>query len=188
MTRITPILLLFACASALAGPELSKADVLAVVQEGMPDIQMCGSNDKVLVHWLIDTSGSVRNVKLDGKHAGDAVGRCVKRRVAELRFGPSLKEVPVTFPFKLGTNNGKSLPQKDVTALLKTFQGDLGPCGVGVVTAKFTVQPSGVLRGIRVEGEHKDDSVGQCVAGKLARIRFPTATAPTPVTFPFRIE
>ena len=65
----------------------------------------------------------------------------------------------------------------------------MGECGGdGVVRTEFTIQPSGVVREIKLDGDHTEDKVGQCVRRRLQRVRFPTAQAPTPVTHPFHLN
>jgi len=109
MTRLTLIPLVAIALSSprvLAGPELTKAYILSIVKDAKPDIDTCGASltaeTTVKTHFTIDPSGEVVDVKVSGKHAKDQVGACLKQKLAALRFGPSLKAMPVGFPFKLG--------------------------------------------------------------------------------------
>jgi hypothetical protein len=205
MRHVTPILLLIACApigllatGANAGPELKKSDVKNVVMDAMPDIRRCGMDLKgetVTVKWVIEPEGNVTDVAVQGKRANDDIGRCLKRQVSQLRFGHSVKNTPVAFPFKLGTikkdekppaaSNG-TLSKKDLDGLLEIVEGDLKKCGDGVANTRFTIKPSGQVRDVKVTDV--DQKTEDCVTRKVSRLRFPPPTKPTEVRRSFTLS
>lgn len=205
MRHVTPILLLIACAPAgllagevNAGPELKKSDVKNIVMDAMPDIRRCGMDLKgetVVVKWRIEPEGNVSDVSVQGKHASDDVGRCLRREVGQLRFGHSIKSTPVAFPFKLGTikkdekppaaSNG-TLSKKDLDGLLEIVEGDLKKCGDGVANTRFMIKPSGQVRDVKVTDV--DEKTESCVKSKVSRLRFPPPTKPTEVRRSFSLN
>ena len=205
MTRLTLILMLSLAGAAHAGPELTRAYILSIVKDAKPDVEECGrslKSETLKTRFVIDASGDVRDVKIDGKHAKDAVGACVKQKLMAMRFGPSLKSMPVSIPWKLGENGptpppsdddkvaagGKKLDKKEVGDLMKVLQSNMGSCGTGVVDTHFTITADGLVRQVKLEGDHSEDQTGKCVAGKLTRARFPATGAVTSVTHSFRLE
>ncbi|HEY4220889.1 MAG TPA: hypothetical protein VGO62_06090, partial [Myxococcota bacterium] len=87
MMRLTLLALVMTSAPAFAGPELTKAYILSILKDAKPDLDECGKDlkgDVVKTHFVIATSGDVTDIKLDGKHAKDAVGICVKAKIASL--------------------------------------------------------------------------------------------------------
>lgn len=205
MRHVTPILLLIACApfgllagGANAGPELKKSDVKNVIMDAMPDIRRCGMDLKgetVRVKWVIEPEGNVSDVAVQGKRANDDIGRCLKKQLAQLRFGHSIKRTPVAFPFKLGTlkkdakpptaSNG-TLSKKDLDGLLEIVAGDLKKCGDGVAHTRFTIKPSGQVRDVKVTDV--DEKTEDCVKRKVSRLRFPPPTKPTDVRRSFSLS
>jgi hypothetical protein len=211
MTRLTSLLVLSVALGSgpvLAGPEMSKDYVLSIIKDAKPELDECGRSLKsevVKTHFVIDTSGDVGDVKIDGKHAKDSVGSCLRAKLTSLKFGPSLKAMPVNMPLKLGEggptpppaddakvaekSGGKKLDNKEMGDLLKVLQSNMGSCGAATtVQSSFTIQPNGQVRQVKIDGEHADDNVGKCVKTKLGRARFPAVGAKEEVTHEFKLD
>jgi hypothetical protein len=204
MSRITPILLVVGCAplfvsgSAWAGPELSKNDVKRIIVDALPEMRRCSpdmNGGKLIAHWTIEPEGNVTGVKLDGDHADDAIGKCVRKKISELRFGHSIKRTPVTAPIQLGdvvtrqdkdaakASSGK-LTKKDLDGLLDILAGEIKECGDdGAVRAKFTIRPTGRVKDLKVKDADKKTEA--CVKSKISRVRFPAPDKATNVNRKF---
>lgn len=199
MSRITPILLVVACfpaAPLLAGPELKKSDVREVVMDTMADVRRCGAKDETVnVRFRIQPEGNVTGVVVEGAHAGDAVGKCMKKHIAAMRFGHSIKSTPVTFPFTLGNaapathlsakGSGK-LTKKDLDGLLEILESDLKKCGDGIANTTFTIKPTGKVGDVKVDDV--DEKTEDCVTRRVSRVRFPAPKKPTAVARAFSLE
>lgn len=199
MSRITPIVLLAACVSAsplLAGPELKKSDVRDTISEAIPEIRRCGTKDEVVeARFRIEPQGNVTHVTIAAPHASDAVGKCMKKHIAAMRFGHSVKFTPVTFPFTLGSaapsthmsakGSGK-LTKKDLDGLLEILEGNLKKCGDGVANTTFVIRPTGKVGDVKVDDV--DAKTSDCVSRKVSRVRFPAPTKPTSVARAFSLE
>ena len=199
MRRITPILLVIACLPAAplwAGPELKKSDVRDVVMETMPEVRRCGSKDETVnVRFRIEPEGNVTRIAILGAHASDGVGKCMKKQIAAMRFGHSIKATPVSFPFTIGNaapathlsakGSGK-LTKKDLDGLLEILEGDLKKCGDGVANTTFTIKPTGKVGDVKVDDV--DEKTEDCVTRKVSRVRFPAPNKPTAVARAFSLE
>lgn len=199
MSRITPILLVVACypaAPLLAGPELKKSEVRSVVMETMPDIRRCGSKDETVnVRFRIEGDGRVTRIAIEGDHKSDPVGKCMKKHIAAMRFGHSIKSTPVTFPFTLGNaapathlaaKGSGRLTRKDLDGLLEILESDLKKCGDGVANTTFTIKPTGKVGNVKVDDV--DEKTGDCVTRKVSSVRFPAPKKPTAVARAFSLE
>lgn len=201
MRHLTPILLATACFPALAGPGLTKARVLEVIKDAEPVVARCGAGlpapETVDVRFVIDVEGGVHLVKVQGKHADDAIGRCLVKEVGALRFSHGLKPTPVKYPFKIGggvarnepapsTKPSGRLTQKDLDGLLKIIADDLQRCGEGVAQAEFTIKKTGKVGDVHVRDV--DAETGRCVSTKLSRARFPAPAKPTLVQRSFSLD
>lgn len=199
MRRITLILLATACFPALAGPALTKARVLEIIKDAEPAVATCGRGlpnaETVPVRFLIDIEGGVHNVKVEGRHADDHVGRCIEGEVAALRFSHGLKPTPVKYPFPIGatpseppptTKMSGRLTKKDLDGLLKIIGDDLQRCGDGVAQTQFTIKKTGKVGDVRVRDV--DAETGRCVSTKLSRARFPAPAKPTLVQRQFSLD
>ncbi|OGQ14496.1 MAG: hypothetical protein A2138_26990 [Deltaproteobacteria bacterium RBG_16_71_12] len=201
MRHLTLILLATACFPALAGPALTKARVLEIIKDAEPVIAGCGrmlaAPETVDVRFVIDVEGGVHLVKVQGKHADDAIGRCLVKEVGALRFSHGLKPTPVRYPFKLGGRVAKNEPapttkpsgrltQKDLDGLLKIIGDDLQRCGDGVAQTEFTIKKTGKVGGVRVRDV--DAETGKCISTKLSRARFPAPAKPTLVQRSFSLD
>lgn len=201
MRHLTLILLATACFPALAGPGLTKSRVLETIKEGLPAIEPCGRElsapETVDVRFLIDVEGGVHMVKVEGRHADDHIGRCLKKEVGALRFSHGLRPTPVKYPFKLGGGVAKNQPppttkmsgrltQKDLDGLLKIISDDLQRCGEGVAQTEFTIKKTGKVGDVRVRDV--DAETGKCVSTHLSRARFPAPARPTLVQRNFSLD
>lgn len=196
MTRITLLIAALLCLPAQAAPsKLSKNAVLSVMKKGMPGVLACGEDlvEDVKVRFTITKQGHVRSVKVQGKHAKDDVGRCMKQRIAALKFPASAKATPVTFPFRFGASvaaqpalRPNKLARKDLDGLLDILEDDLKRCGEGEVTARFQIQPTGKAGDVQVVDT--DEQTSACVSKRISRVRFPTAAEPTPVERTFSLD
>ncbi|HEY4222287.1 MAG TPA: hypothetical protein VGO62_13115, partial [Myxococcota bacterium] len=83
---------------------------------------------------------------------------------------------------------GQKLEKGEVADLLKVLQSNMSSCGSGTVQSKFTIQPNGQVRQIKIEGDHADDQIGKCVTHKLAGARFPTTPSATPIAYGFKLD
>lgn len=201
MKRLLFIALVVASVPALAGPGLSRGRVREILKEAQPAMEPCGKGlpapETIDVRFVIDVEGGVHLVKVEGKHADDAVGRCLKKEVGALRFSHGLKPTPVRYPFKLGggaareepaptTRLSGSLTQKDLDGLLKIISEDLQRCGEGVAQTEFTIKKTGKVGDVRVR--EVDADTGKCVSTRLSRARFPAPARPTRVQRQFSLD
>jgi len=204
MRRLLPTLAALAAVPALAGPGLSKSRVLEILRDATPAVERCGSDlrerETVNVRFLIDVEGGVHAVKVEGAHADDHVGRCVKTQVGAIRFSHGTKPTPVRYPFKLGgaqkhakrsepapTNKlSGNLTKKDLDGLLKIISDDVQRCGAGVAQTEFTIKKTGKVGDVQVRDV--DFETGRCVSTKLSRARFPAPAKPTLVQRSFNLD
>jgi len=187
-----------------ANPDLKRQYILSVIKDAVPDVQSCGNgNEVVKTSFVIDENGKPKKVKVLGKQANGAVRACVTEPVEKLCFGPNRKTVSIPFPFRLGNERNpgtvreakaetqpqsKHLSRKEVAELLKIIEPELNECGDGTVKSSFTIQPSGVVREVKVESEEGNEKAEKCVTRRLSRVRFPVAEVATPVTQSFQLN
>lgn len=186
---------------ATAGPGLSRSRVLEILKEATPTLEGCGKGlpaaETAHVRFLIDVEGGVHMAKVEGRHADDAVGRCLKQEVGDLRFSHGLKPTPVRYPVKLGGSVARSEPppttklsgklnQKDLDGLLKILSDDLQRCGEGVAQTEFTIKKTGKVGDVKVRDV--DAETGRCVSTHLSRARFPAPAKATRVLREFSLD
>lgn len=201
MMRITTVLAValasLSAAPAAAAPGLSRAVVQSTIQRATPDVLACGKglDDEVVARFTITTSGAVRSIKIEGAHAKDPVGKCMKQQLAALKFPAAEKATPVRYPFQFWASakaqpaaraGAKKLARSDLDALLQVLEDDVKKCGDGVARTSFRIEPTGKPRDVVVA--EVDAEAAACVSKRISRVRFPAAQKPTAVERAFRLE
>lgn len=206
MSHITPILPLIACVlatPAFAEGGRSRDAVSRTLQQAAPGIVSCGAGfaaETVRARFVIEAEGNVRSVRLDGQHADDDVGECMKRRIQAIRFDAAAGPTNVIYPFEIGRGDWRSaraswargtwkgsgqLSKKTLDGLLATLASDVRKCGEGKARTRFTIRRDGKVRDVRAADV--DAKTEQCVIGRLSRVRFPAPSQATHVDHSFEL-
>jgi hypothetical protein len=197
MIRITTLALALIALPAAAAPGLSRSSVQSTMKRATPDVLACGTglDDEVVAKFTISPSGAVGRIKIEGPHAKDAVGKCMKQHLAALQFPAADKATPVRYPFQFWAS-AKAQPaarsattrlaRSDLEALLNVLEDDLKKCGDGTAKTSFLIEPTGKPKDVVVQDV--DDKTSDCVSKRISRVRFPATQKPTNVQREFSLE